>query len=57
MTLQAREAFQQGNMGTLRQWLWACRGRSATDPRDTVFAGLSLIKPEMLVIDSTFRIP
>lgn len=56
MTLQAREAFQQGDMWTLRQWLWACRGRSATDPRDLVFAGLSLIKPGMLTIDSNLCI-
>jgi hypothetical protein len=33
----------------------ACRGRLATDPRDLVFAGLSLIDPgdESLIIDSS----
>ncbi|KAF2035397.1 hypothetical protein EK21DRAFT_84468 [Setomelanomma holmii] len=55
MTLQARETFQRGGKWTLRQWLMACRGRSATDPRDLVFAGLSLIKPERLTIDRSIR--
>lgn len=54
--LQARETFQQGDLWTLGQWLSACSGRSATDPRDLVFAGLSLIKPEMLVIDSNLLV-
>ena len=55
MTLETRETFQQGDMWTLRQWLMACRGRLATNPRDLVFAGLSLIKPDMLVIDQSLQ--
>lgn len=53
MTLEARVAFVKGSMWTLRQWLLACRGRSATDPRDLVFGGLSLIKPETLRVDQS----
>jgi hypothetical protein len=51
MTLQARDYFQQGIMWTLSEWLLACRGRSATDVRDLVFAGLSLVNTKGLVID------
>ena len=32
-----------------------CRGRLATNPRDLVFAGLSLIKPDLLVIDQSLQ--
>lgn len=53
MTLQARDYFQQGRMWTLLEWMLACRGRLATDPRDLVFAGLSLVDPENLMIDSS----
>ncbi|KAH8627396.1 hypothetical protein IG631_17164 [Alternaria alternata] len=52
MTLQAREHFQQGRMWTLLEWMLACRGRSATDIRDLVFAGLSLVDPKGLLIDT-----
>lgn len=52
VTLEARQTFQQGALWTLPQWLLACKGRFATDPRDFVFAGLSLIKPELLTIDT-----
>jgi hypothetical protein len=52
MTLQAREHFQQGRMWTLLEWILACRGRSATDARDLVFAGLSLVDPRGLLIDT-----
>ena len=55
MTLEARETFQRGNTWTLRQWLMACRGRFATDPRDLVFAGLSLITPDLLVIEQSLQ--
>ncbi|KAF7676069.1 hypothetical protein GT037_005574 [Alternaria burnsii] len=52
MMLQAREHFQQGRMWTLLEWMLACRGRSATDIRDLVFAGLSLVDPKGLLIDT-----
>ena len=51
MTLQARDYFQQGIMWTLSECLLACSGRSATDVRDLVFAGLSLVNTKGLVID------
>ncbi len=51
MTLQARDTFRDGGLWTLRQWYLVVRGRSATDPRDLIFAGLSLIKPDLLRID------
>jgi hypothetical protein len=51
--LQARDCFQQGKMWTLLEWMLACRGRLATDPRDLVFAGLSLVDPKSLMIDSS----
>ncbi|CAN9468784.1 unnamed protein product [Alternaria alternata] len=34
------------------EWMLACRGRSATDIRDLVFAGLSPIDPKDLLIDA-----
>ena len=55
MTLEARETFQRGNTWTLREWLMACRGRFATDPRDLIFAGLSLITPDLLIIDQSLQ--
>ena len=42
-------------MWTLRQWLMVCRGRLATNPRDLVFAGLSLIEPDLLMIDQSLQ--
>ncbi|KAH7414564.1 heterokaryon incompatibility protein-domain-containing protein [Phaeosphaeria sp. MPI-PUGE-AT-0046c] len=54
-TLEARETFQQGDKWTIRQWLMICRGRLATDPRDMVFAGLSLIRPDLLIIDQSLQ--
>jgi hypothetical protein len=55
MTLQARAKFQQGNMWTLLQWFLACRGKQATDLRDLVFAGLSLVRHEGLLIDASLQ--
>ncbi|KOC09605.1 hypothetical protein AFLA70_1g009091 [Aspergillus flavus AF70] len=49
--LLARKAIAQGHKLTLREWLLTCKGRSATDPKDFVFGGLSLIYPESLRID------
>jgi hypothetical protein len=51
--MQAREQFNNGNLWTVAQWLLACRGRSATDARDFVFAGLSLIDPDFLSIQQS----
>ncbi|KAI1748115.1 heterokaryon incompatibility protein-domain-containing protein [Xylaria castorea] len=36
---------------TIEQWLEKCRGRKATDTRDLVYAGLSLMDPKTLSID------
>lgn len=52
-TIQARDTFIKDRMWTLWEWILACRGRLATDPRDLVFAGLSLVHPERLTIDSS----
>lgn len=49
--LDARDTVQNGGMWTLGEWLWLCRGRASTDPRDMVFAGISLIWPRCLTID------
>jgi hypothetical protein len=54
--LQARRTFQSGGLWTLKEWLVTCRGRSATDPRDLVFGGLSLIKPELLRMNAGIRL-
>ena len=51
MTLQARKIFQDGGLWTLRQWYLVVKGRLATDPRDLIFGGLSLIEPDLLSID------
>ncbi|GAB1195989.1 hypothetical protein APSETT444_005254 [Aspergillus pseudonomiae] len=49
--LLARETITQGRKLTLREWLLTCRGHNATDSRDFVFGGLSLIHPVSLRID------
>jgi hypothetical protein len=42
-------------MWTLLQWFLACRGKQATDLRDLVFAGLSLVRHEGLLIDASLQ--
>ncbi|KAI4667657.1 uncharacterized protein J4E88_010177 [Alternaria novae-zelandiae] len=44
-----------GEMWTLQQWLWMTKSRKASDAKDVVFAGLSLIRPEHLVIDDSLQ--
>lgn len=50
-TLQLREAFNTGRLWTLSEWLLACRGRAASEAKDFIFAGLSLVDPDSLSID------
>lgn len=49
--LTAREAVLHGQDLTLVEWIRACRGRQAGDPRDFVFAGLSLLGKDRVWID------
>lgn len=52
-----RETLQldQQHSWTLETWLQVCRRKRAKDPRDLIFAGLGLIKPELLAIDQTLK--
>ncbi|KAI0430108.1 heterokaryon incompatibility protein-domain-containing protein [Xylaria sp. FL1042] len=54
--LESREIFQQGMMWSLEEWLHLTRGRSATDNRDFVNAGLALIRQESLTIDQSLQL-
>ena len=43
-TLKARDYFSAGGKWLLEDYIKLCRGRSSTDDRDMVFAGLALLK-------------
>lgn len=51
-TLLARESILNGRKLSLREWLRTCQGGEATDVRDFIFGGLSLLYPESLKIDA-----
>lgn len=48
---EARKAVLRGRNLTLEEWIRICRGRQAGDPRDFVFAGLSLLGRDCVWID------
>lgn len=50
------EFFRAGGLLTLEQWLHLCKDREATDARDLIYAGLSIIKPESLKIDKDLQL-
>lgn len=54
-TLQAREEFAKGNKWTLLEWFQTCKGRSASEGKDFVFGGLSLIKDDCLSVNQHLR--
>ena len=54
-TLDSMSSSHGGEKWTLQQWLFMAKGRKASDAKDLVFAGLSLIRPEHLIIDQSFQ--
>ncbi|KAH7083096.1 heterokaryon incompatibility protein-domain-containing protein [Paraphoma chrysanthemicola] len=42
---------------TLLEWLNMVQGRKASDARDMIFAGLSLVQPDHFVIDQALQLP
>lgn len=48
-----------GRTGTwsLHDWLEACMGRKAVDDKDLAFAGLGLVRPELLQIRQSLQLP
>lgn len=51
--LETRARLQQGVAPTLEQWLELTKGREASDPRDFINGGLSLLKSEDLRINKS----
>ncbi|KXJ85797.1 heterokaryon incompatibility protein-domain-containing protein [Microdochium bolleyi] len=54
-TLRARESFAMGYKWTLLQWFQACKGRAASEGKDFVFGGLSLVREDCLSIDQSLQ--
>ncbi|KAI0975194.1 heterokaryon incompatibility protein-domain-containing protein [Xylaria arbuscula] len=53
---ESRQQFQQGIKWSVEEWLHLTRGRSASDNRDFVNAGLALIRQESLTIDQSLQL-
>ncbi|KAH7024524.1 heterokaryon incompatibility protein-domain-containing protein [Microdochium trichocladiopsis] len=51
----SHEGFSRDSKGTLINWLRVCMGRQATHDKDFVFAGLSLIREDLLTIDQSLQ--
>ncbi|KAI1740030.1 heterokaryon incompatibility protein-domain-containing protein [Xylaria scruposa] len=54
--LESRDFFQQGMQWSLEEWLRLTKGRSASDNRDFVNAGLALVRPASLTIDQSMQL-
>lgn len=54
--LDSRDFFQQGMKWSLEDWLRLTRGRSASDNRDFVNAGLALVREASLTIDQSMQL-
>ncbi|KAI8954141.1 hypothetical protein F4801DRAFT_587797 [Xylaria longipes] len=54
--LESRDFFQRGMKWSLEEWLRLSSGRSATDNRDFVNAGLSLVRQASLTIDQSMQL-
>ncbi|KAI0555556.1 hypothetical protein F4679DRAFT_594040 [Xylaria curta] len=54
--LESRDFFQQGMQWSLEEWLRLTKGRSASDNRDFVNAGLALIRQASLAIDQSMQL-
>lgn len=54
-SIASQEGFPGGKKGTLLDWLQVCMGRQASEGKDYVFAGLSLIREDLLTIDQSLQ--
>ncbi|KAF1849051.1 uncharacterized protein K460DRAFT_404301 [Cucurbitaria berberidis CBS 394.84] len=54
--LHSKELFERGEKWTLARWLKTTKGRKATESKDVVFAGLSLLEPSTLLIDQSLQL-
>ncbi|KAI0538714.1 hypothetical protein GGR58DRAFT_500883 [Xylaria digitata] len=54
--LESRDFFQRGMKWSLEEWLRLTRGRSASDTRDFVNAGLALVRQASLTIDQSMQL-
>lgn len=52
---QSAETDRTGTW-SLHKWLETCMGRAASDDKDLVFAGLSLVQPDLLQIRQSFQL-
>ncbi|KAF4333589.1 heterokaryon incompatibility 6 OR allele [Fusarium beomiforme] len=53
--LNSRHTISEGQKVGLQEWFRLVRNREAKDPRDMVYGGLALIKPETLVMDPRLK--
>lgn len=54
-SIASQAGFSSGKKGTLLDWLQVCMGRQASEAKDYVFAGLSLVREDLLTIDQSLQ--
>lgn len=55
--MSARQDLRQGKKWTLLEWCYSSAGRKATDTKDYIFAGLALVRDDVLSIDNDILQP
>ncbi|KAH7240718.1 heterokaryon incompatibility protein-domain-containing protein [Fusarium redolens] len=53
--LNSRRTISEGDKVGLQEWFRLVKDREARDPRDMVYGGLALIKPETLLMDPSLK--
>ncbi|KAF5669078.1 heterokaryon incompatibility 6 OR allele [Fusarium circinatum] len=53
--LNSRRTISEGDNVGLQEWFRLVKNREARDPRDMVYGGLALIKPETLLMDPSLK--
>ncbi|KAF4503258.1 Heterokaryon incompatibility 6, OR allele [Fusarium agapanthi] len=53
--LNSRRTISEGDKVGLQEWFRLVKNREARDPRDMVYGGLALIKPETLLMDPSLK--
>ncbi|KAF5635705.1 Heterokaryon incompatibility protein [Fusarium sp. NRRL 25303] len=53
--LDSRRTISEGDKVGLQEWFRLVKNREARDPRDMVYGGLALIKPETLLMDPSLK--
>ncbi|KAF5573912.1 heterokaryon incompatibility 6 OR allele [Fusarium pseudoanthophilum] len=53
--LNSRRTLSEGDRVGLQEWFRLVKNREARDPRDMVYGGLALIKPETLLMDPSLK--